>query len=67
MIQFQNDCCDCETSGYPCLGDCGLTHNPHYYCDECGEEFDPNELYKYDSEENMLCADCLLEKFQTVV
>lgn len=62
MKQYQNDCCGCAVTGYPCTG----KHKrvAHWYCDKCGDEFEPEELYVYDCEE--LCKDCLASKFQTV-
>lgn len=66
MIRYENDCCDCDVAGYPCNDSCTLRHNPHYFCDECNEECDVNELYKYDIDATELCATCLLGKFKTV-
>lgn len=67
MVIYENDCCGCDSALYPCIGNaCKLKHNPHYYCDECGDEFYPNELYKYDFDEEELCSSCLLSKFKTV-
>ena len=55
MVEYQNDCCGCAAPGYPCRGsDCPLRHNPHYYCDDCGEEA---KLQDFDGEE--LCSECI--------
>lgn len=63
MKKYENECCGCATESYPCLGNqCPRINVLHLYCDECGEEYD--ELYCYDDEE--LCRDCLLEKFERV-
>lgn len=63
MKKYENDCCDCAVPGYPCTGE--HKRVPHWYCDKCGDEFEPEELYVgYDCEE--LCKDCLASKFQTV-
>lgn len=35
-----------------------------YYCDRCKEEFEPEELYKYEGEE--VCAECVLKDFEKV-
>lgn len=64
MVRYENDCCDCATPAYPCLGNaCSLRNVPHYYCDnpKCGAE---GTLYEYEGEQ--LCADCLLGKFEKV-
>ena len=48
-----------------CLGSqCPHRHVPHFYCDECGEEFDPDELYVIDG--RWYCEDCLKEILQRV-
>ncbi len=59
MKKIENDCCDCDTEGYPCLGIyCGLKESIHYYCDCCKEEVNSKELYEYEGQE--LCEECLL-------
>lgn len=60
MIKYEDECCDCATPNYPCLGSaCSNRHVAHYYCDKCDEEIDSEELYYYDGLE--ICKDCLLE------
>lgn len=45
MIRYENDCCDCASPGYPCLGSaCSLRHSPHIYCDMCGQEMGEGDL-----------------------
>lgn len=62
MTKIENDCCNCASPGYPCLGSsCVLTKVPHHYCDECGEEA---PLYDYEGKE--LCGDCILNKFEVL-
>lgn len=62
MIKYENECCDCATEGYPCLGsDCPNRHVLHCYCDKCGFE---TRLYEFD--DRQLCEDCLLEEFTVV-
>ena len=62
MIRFENECVHC---GLPCLGNsCPNANVKRYYCDECGEEFQPEELYDFD--DKMVCGDCLLGKYDTV-
>lgn len=63
MIRYEDECCDCATPGYPCIGDsCPLKHVRRLYCDRC--EFPAKKLYKYDSEE--LCEECLLAEFEEI-
>lgn len=55
----------CVSCGLPCLGDsCPKRHEIEYTCDDCGDEYNPNELYMLDDE--MLCKSCLLDRFETV-
>ena len=62
MKRIENDCCDCATESYPCLGNsCSKRNVEHYYCDECGDE---TKLYEFEDKE--LCIDCI-EKLLTVV
>lgn len=62
---YEDECIRCTTMGLPCLGSsCSKRNVPYWFCDECKEYVDPSNLYKY--EEKELCADCLLEKFETV-
>ena len=64
MITYENECVDCPTY---CI-DCGRKHVPHYFCDECGDECDPDELYAYETKFKplMLCRYCLCSKFETI-
>jgi formylmethanofuran dehydrogenase subunit E len=43
---------------------CPYKNVPHWYCDECGEELAPEDLYQCDNQQ--LCEDCLLKQFHTV-
>lgn len=37
MIIFRNECCNCATPAYPCLGSmCPNRNVPVHKCDECG-------------------------------
>ena len=55
MIRYENDCTNCATETYPCIGDmCPNKNAPHYYCDKCGYEED---LYYYDGDQ--LCLKCI--------
>ena len=61
---LEDECVGCPKE-IGCLGEfCPNRNVPHYYCDDCEDEFEPNELYMYDGE--MLCAECLLSKFEKV-
>ena len=60
MKVYENDCVSCDL---PCI-DCGRRRSPHWYCDQCEEEYQPDRLYDYDGED--LCKDCLATRFQTV-
>lgn len=57
---------NCVQCGLPCRGSLCPNNSvsPEYTCDECEEEFEPEELYDLDGD--MLCKDCLLEQFKTV-
>ena len=64
MVKYENQCCDCAASLYPCMGkDCGHRDVKIYVCDCCHDEADV--LYEYDSGEQ-LCEDCLLDRFKIV-
>ena len=56
MIRLEDDCVECSK---PCTSACHLYHpQPHYYCDVCGEECDPEDLNDVDGV--MVCRDCLI-------
>lgn len=62
MVVRENDCCDCASGAYPCLGiSCHLRNAPHYYCDECGDEAD---IYYFEGTE--LCIDCIKKRLKQV-
>ena len=62
MVRYENECCDCATPLYPCIGDlCPRRRVPHYHCDECDTEC---TLYEY--EDRQLCSECLLEEIPKV-
>ena len=64
MIKYENDCVGCP-SYMGCLGNqCPHRNVPHFYCDECKEEFDPDELYVVDGE--WLCEECLKDTLRRV-
>lgn len=62
MKKTENECVGCPER--LCGSDCPCRNVTRYYCDNCGEEFVPGDLYDYDSE--MLCRDCLLSNFKTI-
>lgn len=62
-IAYENECCGCATSSYPCLGDaCRNRHVPHIYCDKCMDDVD--EVWDVDGDH--LCRDCLHEHFHKI-
>lgn len=64
MVAYENDCVGCEP-WMGCLGDaCPYRNVPYYYCDECGDECDPEELHWVDGK--MICEDCLFEMFPKI-
>ena len=39
-----NECCDCATDAYPCIGDeCSQLHKTYYQCDMCNEPVDAQD------------------------
>jgi len=67
MIKYKNDCCGCANATYPCLGSsCPKRNVPHYYCDECGDEFDGEELCIWDDDSH-LCKECLFDKYRSIL
>lgn len=65
MIIKSNDCCDCASPGFPCIGrNCKLLDRTHYICDRCDEETYEGELYWFNGEQ--LCIDCILEELEVV-
>lgn len=63
MLKIENDCVGPCPQG--CMGaGCPYQRSPHYYCDECGEDLAPEELYDYDGE--MLCKHCVLERIPKI-
>lgn len=64
MIRYENECVGPCPQG--CMGSaCRYRNVPHYYCDNCHEEFAPDELYLYEGDD-MYCADCVLSQFDKV-
>lgn len=65
MTYYENQCCDCATPAYPCLGDnCGLRHVKVYICDQCEFEVGYGDLFEYEGEE--LCIDCIQKRLTRV-
>lgn len=59
MRREENDCVSCP-AGVPCLGrSCPMTHVEHIYCDNCGDEIDPD--YVIESEGCDYCYECASE------
>ena len=56
MVRSENDCVGCPQG---CIN-CGLKAVKHYYCDECGEEIDPDDAESFNGMD--LCIECF-EKY----
>lgn len=64
MVVYEDECVGCPTH-MGCLGSaCPYMNVPHYFCDECGEEWDPEDLHKV--EDKMICEECLFEMFPQI-
>lgn len=64
MRQIIDECVDC---GLPCHPHtCPHKNSVHYYCDECGDECYPNELYIHEDSGMQLCKECILSHLETV-
>jgi hypothetical protein len=63
MRRYENDCCECATDNYRCLGyHCPRRRVEHFYCDACGDE---SKLYFYDGKELCIsCVESLLEHIE---
>lgn len=63
MRIIDNECVNCTSMGLPCMGSsCQNRNITRYYCDNCNEEFEAENLYKYKNKE--LCAKCILENYE---
>lgn len=63
-VGYEDECVGCPPE-MGCLGNaCPNRNVKHFYCDKCGDEFMPEELYDYEDE--MLCGECVLLNYQTV-
>lgn len=63
MIKITNECVGACPERM-CTSTCPCLNVKRYYCDCCGEEYDPEDLYKFDGD--MLCAECLLNNFEKI-
>lgn len=63
MIKIRNECVRACPERM-CASSCPCLNVKHYYCDNCGEECDPEDLYDFDGD--MLCAECLLSNFEKI-
>lgn len=61
-LVYKDECCQCAVPGYPCTGE--HRRVPHYYCDKCEEEFEPDELYV--TPDGEFCDKCILNEFDTI-
>ena len=63
MIRYENECVGPCPQG--CMGSgCPYRHIPHYYCDKCGSEVDPDELHEDGN--GHICMDCILEMYPKI-
>lgn len=64
MVYRTNECCDCQSEGYPCIGKlCHRRNALHLICDKCKRPSD--ELY-YGQGNAELCAECALGELERV-
>lgn len=61
-ITYESNCNGCPECVH-CLTGSG-TH-PVFYCDDCGAELSPEELFDYDGDD--LCAECIAIKYSNIV
>lgn len=60
MVEYQDDCVAC---GLPCTPACKYYRKvPHFFCDNCGAECDPDEIYTGPDTGADLCEECVLEE-----
>lgn len=65
MIYYENECCDCATDAYPCVGAvCPLRRVKHYACDSCHSDVEYGELFYFNGQE--LCISCIQELLEQV-
>lgn len=63
MKEIVNECVGCPPE-MGCLGStCPYVNVTRYYCDRCGEEIYPEELYRVEDDD--LCESCLKDMFKT--
>lgn len=63
MVRFEDECVGCPPN-MGCLGSaCPNRNVPHYYCDVCEDELDPDDMYS-DGEVEHMCLECLKEKYK---
>lgn len=63
MIKIENDCVGPCPQG--CIN-CGRKHVPHYYCDACGEETDPDELHENSVSGGHICIHCITDLYPKI-
>lgn len=63
-MRIENECCNCATESYPCLGSrCDRRKVKHFFCDECGAEESSEDLYVVEDglDHKELCRECFIE------
>ena len=63
MIRYEDECIGCPPE-MGCLGSaCPNRNVPRYYCDDCKEEIDPDEMYG-DLDDEIFCEDCFKKRYR---
>ena len=58
---------ECVGCGLPCKGNlCPYSDVTRWYCDECGDEVDPEKLYIHPLTDKQYCRSCMLLNLDTV-
>lgn len=63
MVRMENDCVGCPQG---CVAYCQLRNVPHYYCDVCGGEVDPDELHENTLDGGHICMDCIVDRYPKI-
>lgn len=61
MIEYEDRCSGCDGIYRQCAN-CSARNVKVFYCDACGVEIDPDEVYQVD--DYHLCEDCLKKEFK---
>lgn len=65
MIRYEDECVGPCPQG--CMGSaCKNKHVPHFYCDACGCEVDPDELHEDGVKGGHICMDCITDMYPKI-